>query len=63
VAHAGGMQLDLDFVCDGIAHLDLVDAKPELSSQRSAALVLIRAILGNRSEHVTKQGINYDLSC
>jgi hypothetical protein len=34
------MHLDLDFVCDGIAHVDLVDAEPgiELPEKRAFGL-------------------------
>ena len=40
VAHAGGMQLNLDFVGDGIAQLDLIDAEPriELPEKRAFGL-------------------------
>jgi hypothetical protein len=40
VAHARGMHLDLDFVCDGIAHVDLVDAEArvELPQKRAFGL-------------------------
>jgi hypothetical protein len=55
VAHAGGMKLDLDFVCDGIAHIDLVDLelRVELPEQRASGftrviLTTIQNALQNR---------------
>ncbi len=40
VTHAGGMHLDLDFVGDGIAHLDLVDAEARIELPEKCAFGL-----------------------
>jgi hypothetical protein len=58
VAHAGGMQLNLDFVRDGIADVDLIDSKSRVELPEKRAFGLHPADLSQPPRTRYKTGVN-----